>query len=221
LVTAPDQVLMDRGVADGTEDLGADSDGGNSSTVGWPGVSWRGDGALGAGRGQLRAMDPDQHSFPPAGDDRSGYPLATLNRRWVGFIIDELIVSALALVIGVVLGVLTSSSSEVVLTQTAVAATLLRVGYGLIFNPRGWSPGKRWMRLRIVRLDGEVPGLRYGVVRTAVAVISHDLFLIGYMWAALDPKVQTWHDKFAGTYVVRVDEGVEGETHVGWKRQGR
>ena len=220
-MTASDQVLGDRAVADDAEDLGAESDAGNSGALGGPGVSWRGDGALGAGRAQLRAMDPDQQSFPPAVDDRSGYPLATFNRRWTGFILDELIVSALALVIWVALGAFTSTSPEVAWAQTAVAATLLRVGYGLIFNPRGWSPGKRWMGLRIVRLDGEVPGLRYGVVRTAVAVISHDLFLIGYIWAALDPKVQTWHDKFAGTYVVRVDEGVEGETHVGWKRQGR
>ncbi len=214
-MTVSDQVLRDDGVSDGGGGAG------DTGVLGGPGISWHGDGALGAGRAQLRAMDPDQESFPPAVGERSGYPLATFNRRWSGFILDELIVVGLAFVIGGTLGILESASSEVAAAQMAVAATLLRVGYGLIFNPRGWSPGKRWMGLRIVRLDGEAPGLRYGVVRTAAAVISHDLFFIGYIWAALDPKVQTLHDKFAGTYVVRVDEGVKGGAHVGWKRRER
>jgi len=207
------------------DDLVADdeehSDGGGSSTLGKPGVSWCGDGALGVGRAQLRAMDPDQIRFLPAVDEQSGYPLATFQRRWMGFILDELIILGLVSVIWVALGSLVSSSPEVVAGQTAVAATLLRVGYGLIFNPRGWSPGKRRMGLRIVRLDGEVPGTRHGVVRTAAAVISHDLFFIGYIWAAFDAKTQTWHDKLAGTYVVRVDQGVEGGAHAGWKLRER
>ena len=166
-------------------------------------------------------MDPDQTTFYPAVDEQSGYPLAGFQRRWMGFILDELIVLGLVSVVWMLLGGWASTAPEVVAGQTAVAATLLRVGYGLIFNPRGWSPGKRWMGLRIVRLDGEAPGLRYGVVRTAAAVISHDLFFAGYIWAWFDPKVQTWHDKLAGTYVIRVDQGVEGGAHTGWKRRER
>ena len=165
-------------------------------------------------------MDPDQQTFWPAVDDQAGYPLATFQRRWIGFILDELIIFVLVSFVWLALGTF-ASSPEVAAGQTLVAGTLLRVGYGLIFNPRGWSPGKRWMGLRIVRLDGEVPGTRYGVVRTAAAVISHDLFFIGYIWAALDQKTQTWHDKLAGTYVVRVDQGVEGGAHTGWQRRER
>jgi uncharacterized RDD family membrane protein YckC len=199
---------------------------GSSSALGEPGVSWRGDGALSAGRAQLRALDPDQETFLPAVGEQSGYPLARFQRRWMGFILDELIILALVSVIWVALDSFASSSSEVVAGQTALAATLLRVGYGLIFNPRGWSPGKRWMGLRIVRLNGEAPGTRYGMVRTAAAVISHDLVFLGYLWAALDPKMQTWHDKLAGTYVVRVDEvdyhDVLAEAQrLGWKRRER
>ena len=36
-----------------------------------------------------------------------------------------------------------------------------------------------------------------------------------------DAKTQTWHDKLAGTYVVRVDQGVEGGAHTAWKRRER
>lgn len=189
--------------------------------LGSPGLSWTGDGALGAGRIRLRQTDPDLTWFPPAVEEQSGYPLATFQRRWIGFIADELIIAALLLVIWAALDTFISDTPEVLAAQLATAATLLRVGYGLIFNPRGWSPGKRWMGLRIVRMDGNAPGLRYGVVRTAAAVISRNVFLLGYFWAAWDRKIQTWHDKFAGTYVVRIDEGVEGGAHIGWQRRER
>jgi len=191
------------------------------AALGWPGLSWTGDGALGAGRIRLRQMDPELTWFPPAVEEQSGYPLATFNRRWIGFIADELIIAGLLFVISAALDAFASDTREVLAVQIATAAMLLRVGYGLIFNPRGWSPGKRWMGLRIVRLNGNPPGLRYGVVRTAAAVISHDLFFAGYIWAAWDGKIQTWHDKLAGTYVVRIDEGIEGGTHVGWQRRDR
>lgn len=203
-------------VADDEED----SDAGGSSALGKPGVSWRGDGALGAGRAQLRAMDPDQETFQPAVEEQSGYPLATFQRRWMGFILDELIVIGMLLVVLAVLRTFVSRDPEVLAAQMGVAAELLRVGYGLIFNHRGWSPGKKRMGLRIVRLDGTAPGTRHGIVRTAGAVLSR-FFFVGYVWAAFDPKTQTLHDKLAGTYIVRVDQGVEGGAHTGWKRRER
>ena len=76
------------------------------------------------------------------------------------------------------------------------------------------------MGLRIVRIDGAAPGVRYGLVRTAGAVLSR-FFFLGYLWSLWDSKTQTWHDKLAGTYVVRVDQGVEGGAHTGWQRRER
>jgi uncharacterized RDD family membrane protein YckC len=149
-------------------------------------------------------MDPEQTRFVPAVDEQSGSPLATFNRRFVGILIDELVISGLMLLMLPVLMSVGSDDPKVLVAQAALARDLLRIGFGLIFNPRGWSPGKRLMGLRIVRLDGEEPGPRYGVVRTAAAVISLNLFLVGYVWAAFDANTQTWHDKLAGTYVVRV-----------------
>ncbi len=202
------------------DDVGEGAERG-SSDLGAPGLSWQGDGALGAGRAQLRAMDPDQEIFWPAVDDQAGYPLATFQRRWMGFILDEIVVIGMLVVILAVLRTFVSGNPEVLAAQMAVASALLRIGYGLIFNPRGWSPGKKWMGLRIVRLNGEVPGTRYGIVRTAGAVLSRNLFFVGYIWAAFDSKQQTWHDKLGGTYVVRVDQGVEGGSHTGWQRRQR
>ena len=190
------------------------------SKWGGPGLTWAGDGALSAGRARARsrsALDVDFEIYPPAieeGDD--GYPLASFNRRWVGFIVDQVVILGCAFLVALLTGTLDSAGAETT-AAWAVTLTLVRVGFGLIFNPRGWSPGKQVVGLRIVNDDGEPPGLRWGVMRTAGAVFSEMLY-IGYIWAFFDSKTQTWHDKLAKTYVVRV-EGEEPKVTGGWRRR--
>ena len=190
-------------------------------SVGRPGLTWRGDGALGGATRRSAALGgaPDE-VYPPALDEGGLYELATFNRRWIGYVIDRVALWALLTPIWFVVWSSTDDQT-VVSAQLALALTLLELGYGVIFNPIGWSPGKRAMGLRIVRSDGEPPGMRYGIVRTAGAQISAALFLLGYLWAYWDQKHQTWHDKFAGTYVVRSDRQVDGGAHVGWQRRPR
>jgi uncharacterized RDD family membrane protein YckC len=37
-----------------------------------------------------------------------------------------------------------------------------------------------------------------------VAIFSGLVLLLGYLWAIWDANKQTWHDKAAGSFVVRV-----------------
>jgi uncharacterized RDD family membrane protein YckC len=37
-------------------------------------------------------------------------------------------------------------------------------------------------------------------------LLSILVLFLGYFWAAWDRKRQTWHDKIAGTYVVKIEE---------------
>lgn len=78
---------------------------------------------------------------------------------------------------------------------------------GLAFEVYGWSPGKATLGVRVVRGDGHRPGLVHGAARSVGKSVSGAILLIGYLWAAWDPKRQAWHDKFADTYVVRVPSG--------------
>ena len=75
---------------------------------------------------------------------------------------------------------------------------------GLAYEVFGWSPGKAALGVRVIRGDGHRPGLIHGAARSVGKSISGAILFIGYLWAAWDPKRQTWHDKFADTYVVRV-----------------
>jgi len=75
--------------------------------------------------------------------------------------------------------------------------------YYWVWNSVGWSPGKRALRLRIVTESGGPPGFARGFARTVGSVISALPVLLGYLWMLWDSKRQTWHDKMAGTFVVR------------------
>ena len=64
--------------------------------------------------------------------------------------------------------------------------------------------GQRVVGLRIVGDDGRAPGAGGGFGRTIGAILSGLALGLGYLWATWDGRKQTWHDKIASTYVVRV-----------------
>jgi uncharacterized RDD family membrane protein YckC len=58
--------------------------------------------------------------------------------------------------------------------------------------------------LRVVRTDGSPLMLADALVRGLAGLFSLAVFAVGALWMLRDPDSQTWHDKIAGTYVVRV-----------------
>jgi uncharacterized RDD family membrane protein YckC len=78
------------------------------------------------------------------------------------------------------------------------------LGVGLAFEAYGWTPGKAALGVRVMREDAHRPGLVHGAARYIGKFVSSIPLLLGYLWMLWDPRRQTWHDKFAATYVVRV-----------------
>lgn len=68
----------------------------------------------------------------------------------------------------------------------------------------GQSFGKRFIGIRIVREDGAPLSYRTAILRHLVGYPLSVLVLgLGVLWALLDRKQQGWHDKLAGTLVVK------------------
>lgn len=84
------------------------------------------------------------------------------------------------------------------------ALSLLGAAAGLAFETFGWSPGKAAFGLRVLREDGRPPGIVHGAARYVGKAVSGAPLALGYLWALWDPQRQTWHDKFASTFVVLV-----------------
>jgi uncharacterized RDD family membrane protein YckC len=68
---------------------------------------------------------------------------------------------------------------------------------------RGTTIGGIVLRLRVVRLDGRSMDVGTALVRVVGALLGALALGLGYFWAAWDPEKQGWHDKIAGTVVVR------------------
>lgn len=65
--------------------------------------------------------------------------------------------------------------------------------------------GKMAMRAKIVDADtGGVPSTRQDIIRHLGYLVSLLPLGLGYLWIALDSRKQGFHDKLAGTVVVRV-----------------
>jgi uncharacterized RDD family membrane protein YckC len=69
---------------------------------------------------------------------------------------------------------------------------------------QGATPGKMAMSAKVVDADtGEPVGAGQAALRYVGYIISGLPLGVGFFWAGLDRKKQGWHDKIAGTVVVR------------------
>lgn len=143
-------------------------------------------------------------------------------RSWRGFwvrtgayLIDAVVLwianFAISFVVGLIAVGLAASGSRGGAAEMAVGL----LGYGSLFvvtiayfiyfwTSTGQTLGHTALGLRAVRangarLDGGTAFLRY-----IGYVISGLLFALGLMWVGWDDQKQGWHDKIAGTYVIRV-----------------
>ena len=69
---------------------------------------------------------------------------------------------------------------------------------------KGTTVGGMMIRIKIVSKDGRPIHFAEALVRCLSSVISAMALLIGFFWAGWDREKQSWHDKIAGTIVVRM-----------------
>jgi uncharacterized RDD family membrane protein YckC len=80
--------------------------------------------------------------------------------------------------------------------------------YGaMMWKLRGSTIGGIVFDLRVVRLDGREIDWETAIVRALACFLSLAVAGLGFFWIAFDDRQQAWHDKIAGTVVVRVAKG--------------
>lgn len=73
---------------------------------------------------------------------------------------------------------------------------------------KGTTLGGIVLKLQVVRHDGGGPvTFLVALVRALAAAFSAVVFFLGFFWIAWDRDKQGWHDKIAGTVVVRLPRG--------------
>ena len=69
---------------------------------------------------------------------------------------------------------------------------------------KGTTIGGIVLKLHVVRCDGQPVTFLAALVRGLAAALSVIVLFLGFLWIAWDHDKQGWHDKIAGTIVVRL-----------------
>jgi len=81
---------------------------------------------------------------------------------------------------------------------------LLAIYGAVMWKLRGATLGGIIFDLKVVRLDGRPINWETAIVRALGCFLSLAVAGLGFIWIAFDGAKQAWHDKIAGTVVVRV-----------------
>ena len=73
---------------------------------------------------------------------------------------------------------------------------------------KGTTIGGIVLNLKVVRLDGSPMTFAAALVRGLAAAFSVIVFFLGFLWIIWDREKQGWHDRIAGTVVVRLPRGL-------------
>ncbi|HXJ42107.1 MAG TPA: RDD family protein [Bryobacteraceae bacterium] len=121
--------------------------------------------------------------------------------RFVAVVLDPLI----ALLIWLLPSLLLTALSPKLGGVFAIVGIIGYIIWALSLFRQGMTPGKLLMGLQVVdQRNGEIPGFGKMFLREIVGRFISGLFLgLGYFWALFDKSAQAWHDKLAGTVVIK------------------
>ena len=80
--------------------------------------------------------------------------------------------------------------------------------FAALWTWKGTTIGGIVLGLKIVRLDGQPLTFLVALVRAFAGAFSLIVLFLGFLWVIWDKEKQGWHDKIAGTVVVRLPRGV-------------
>ncbi len=146
--------------------------------------------------GQADPAAPPRPAPPPppeASPDLSVYPRASFGSRLGALALDVLL-------LGITAALLNAEDGWFFLLVLAY-----HIGF---WAWKGTTIGGIVCHVRVVRPDGAPVRFTEALVRGLSAIFSVAVAGLGWFWMLWDPERQTWHDKIAGTIVVRLPAGV-------------
>lgn len=161
-------------------------------------------GSADAGAAASMAEPPSPPPYPPFQGPAAASPapaaldVATLPRA--GFWIRMLALLIDLILIAVAMGWLLDHGSGVLLVLAAYGA--------IMWKFKGTTVGGIVCDLKVVRIGGGPLDWSTAIIRALGCFLSLVVAGLGFIWIAVDREHQAWHDKIAGTVVVRVPKGV-------------
>jgi uncharacterized RDD family membrane protein YckC len=130
-------------------------------------------------------------SAPPMLPEILSYPRAGFWERMGAGFLDVVLVSILARIVHV-----------------APLGFLVALAYFTgMWAWKGTTVGGIVLGLKVVRMDGAPVTFAVALVRALAAAFSIVVLFLGFLWIAWDAERQGWHDKIAGTVVLKLPRG--------------
>jgi uncharacterized RDD family membrane protein YckC len=134
---------------------------------------------------------PVPAGLPATAADLTSFPRAAFRDRLAAFVLDVILVALVYQIL------------DVFRRDNTFFVLLLAYHIGF-WAWKGATIGGIICQLRVVRVDGAPLRLADALVRGLSSIFSLAVLGIGCLWILRDPEQQAWHDKIAGTYVVKV-----------------
>jgi uncharacterized RDD family membrane protein YckC len=129
-------------------------------------------------------------------------------RRFAALALDWLTLSVIVDIVSFAYRL--GSGTDLILTHLNLAAglsaALFIIYFTLLTGEGGQTLGKMLLGIKVQCADGSTVGYGRALIRTLGYIVS--IFFgsfLGFLWALWDKNNQTWHDKIAGTEVVKVE----------------
>ena len=109
---------------------------------------------------------------------------------------------------GIILGMLFSVVSVSAIPEdiSDLLVLLTFLAYMIGFKVyTGGTPGYQILQMKIIAINGAEVTVKQLSIRLFSSLFSSMAFGLGFIWIAFDKNRQAWHDKIAGTYIVRTE----------------
>jgi uncharacterized RDD family membrane protein YckC len=140
----------------------------------------------------VQVREPVPFSTPagsPGISDLVAFPRAPFRDRLAAFVLDVILMAMAAAILD---------------AEDGAIFILLLVYHIGFWTWKGTTVGGIICQLRLVRVDGTPLHFPDALVRGLSSIFSLAVVGLGCLWILKDPERQAWHDKIAGTYVVKV-----------------
>jgi uncharacterized RDD family membrane protein YckC len=137
----------------------------------------------------IQATLPPSPIAPPVVPEILTYPKASFWERLGAAFLDVILVSILCAVLH------------------PIAPLVALAYFSGLWAWRGTTVGGVVVGLKVVRVDGKPLSFPVTLVRSLAAAFSVLVLFLGFLWIAWDSEKQGWHDKIAGTVVLRLPRG--------------
>jgi uncharacterized RDD family membrane protein YckC len=137
---------------------------------------------------------------------RENLTLASIQKRSVAFVIDELLLSLLVIIALWDQFENAKNMEELIyVTNSFVLEYMfLKIIYQAFFVMQyGASIGKLMMKIKVIEIRTlSNPNVLSALNRAIFRVVSEMFFYLGFLWGIMQKERQTWHDKTAKTLVI-------------------